>query len=111
MAYFDDWLNSQHKYPIYQGDPPTTESDYNARISFPEGVSRPSWSEVVAGVALQKALSKRVHAYFSEDIQGLSLQLEKIYDDIDAGKFGEDAKTGQFYKFIKDIKQKYPKPE
>ena len=110
MAYFDDWLDSQNKYPIYQGDPPTTESDYNARVSFSDGVSRPSWSEIVAGVALQEVLSKRVHAYFSNDIQGLSLQLEKIYDDIDAGKFGEDAKTGQFYKFIKDIKQKYPKP-
>tara|TARA_R100000388_G_scaffold76222_1_gene55387 strand:- start:28 stop:360 length:333 start_codon:yes stop_codon:yes gene_type:complete len=110
MAYFDDWLNGQKKYPIYQGNPPTTEADYNTRVSFSDGVSRPSWSEVVAGVALQEVLDKRLHAYYSDDIQGLSLQLEKIYDDIDAGKFGEDAKTGQFYKFIKDIKQKYPKP-
>ena len=110
MAYFDDWLDSQKKYPIYQGNPPTTEADYNARVRFSDDVSRPSWSEVVGGVALQEVLNKRLHAYYSDDIQGLSLQLEKIYDDIDAGKFGEDAKTGQFYKFIKDIKQKYPKP-
>ena len=110
MAYFDDWLSSQEKYPIYQGNPPTTEEDYNARISFSDGVSRPSWSEVVAGVALQEVLDKRLHEYFSNNPQGLALQLEKIYDDIDAGKFGENAKTGQFYKFIKHIKEKYPKP-
>ena len=107
MAYFDDWLNSQHKYPIYQGDPPTTESDYNARISFPEGVSRPSWSEVVAGVALQEVLSKRLRAYFSEDIQGLSLQLEKIYDDmmksIDFHNYGHLVKYQQTRVYLNKV--------
>lgn len=110
MAYFDDWLDSQNKNPIYVGNPPTDEADYKTRVSFPDGESAPTWSEVVAGVALQEIIDKRLYAYYSEDIQGLSLQLEKIYDDIDAGKFGENAKTGQFYTFIKNIKQKYPKP-
>jgi len=41
----------------------------------------------------------------------ISFQLEKLYDDIDAGLFGEDAKTGQFYLYIKGIKDSIPKPD
>jgi len=38
-------------------------------------------------------------------------QLEMIYRDIDSGKFGEDAKTGEFFLAIKAIKDGSPKPE
>ena len=38
-------------------------------------------------------------------------QLDKLYDDIKAGKFGEDAKTGSWYLWIKGIKDANPKPE
>jgi len=38
-------------------------------------------------------------------------QLDKLYDDIEAGKFGEDAKTGSWYLWIKAIKDANPKPE
>ena len=41
----------------------------------------------------------------------ISFQLEKLYDDIDAGLFGEEAKTGQFYLYIKGIKDSIPKPD
>ena len=107
MAHFDDWLESQNKNPIYVGNPPTDEADYKARVTFPDGESAPTWTEVAAGVALQEVLNKRLHAYYSDDPQGLSLQLEKLYDDIDAGTLD---KTGKFYKFIKDIKTANPKP-
>ena len=43
--------------------------------------------------------------YYSE----LSEQLDKIYHDIDSGKFGDTAKTGQFYLARKAVKDKYPK--
>ena len=36
-------------------------------------------------------------------------QLNLLFDDIEAGLFGEAAKTGQFYQFIVDIKNKIPK--
>jgi hypothetical protein len=36
-------------------------------------------------------------------------QLELIYKDIQAGVFGESAKTGEFSKYIMAIKNKYPK--
>lgn len=43
--------------------------------------------------------------YYSE----LSEQLDKLYHDIDSGKFGDTAKTGQFYLKRKAVKDKFPK--
>ena len=36
-------------------------------------------------------------------------QLDLLWHDIDAGKFGNDAKTGSFYLSRKAVKDKYPK--
>lgn len=36
-------------------------------------------------------------------------QLDKLYHDIDSGKFGDTAKTGEFYLARKAVKDKYPK--
>lgn len=38
----------------------------------------------------------------------LSEQLDKLFHDIDNGKFGDTAKTGQFYLARKAVKDKYP---
>lgn len=38
-------------------------------------------------------------------------QLDMLYKDIDSGKFGETAKTSQFYLTIKNVKDSSPKPE
>ena len=37
-------------------------------------------------------------------------QLDMLYNDIEAGKFGEDAKTGSWYLWVKGIKDANPKP-
>ena len=37
-------------------------------------------------------------------------QLAMLYHDIDSGKFGVNAKKSSFYKSIKSVKSKYPKP-
>ena len=37
-------------------------------------------------------------------------QLDQLFRDINAGKFGTDAKTGEWYKKIKEIKEENPKP-
>ncbi len=34
-------------------------------------------------------------------------QLDKLYHDIDSGKFGDNAKTGGFYLARKAVKDKY----
>ena len=36
-------------------------------------------------------------------------QLDKLYHDIDSGKFGDTAKTSSFYLARKAVKDKYPK--
>ena len=38
-------------------------------------------------------------------------QLGKLFNDIDAGLFGEQAKTGEFYNHIKAVKDANPKPD
>jgi len=38
----------------------------------------------------------------------LGEQLDNLYHDIDSGKFGETAKTGQFYLARKAVKDKFP---
>ena len=37
-------------------------------------------------------------------------QLDQLYHDINAGKFGADAKTGEWFVGISSVKTKYPKP-
>ena len=50
------------------------------------------------------AITKRA-AYFEK----LATQLDKLYHDIDSGKLGDNAKTGDFYVGRKAVKDKYPK--
>ena len=50
------------------------------------------------------AITKRA-AYY----ESLATQLDKLYHDIDSGKLGDDAKTGDFYVGRKAVKDKYPK--
>ena len=45
-----------------------------------------------------------------EYYQKLGDQLDELYHDITAGKYGEDAKTSDFYLSRKAVKDKYPKP-
>ena len=44
-----------------------------------------------------------------QKIQKQKEQLDLLYHDIDSGKFGADAKTGNFYLSRKAVKDKYPK--
>ena len=37
-------------------------------------------------------------------------QLDKLYHDINAGKFGADAKTGEWFVGITSVKTAFPKP-
>ena len=37
-------------------------------------------------------------------------QLDQLYHDIEAGKFGADAKTGEWFVGITSVKTAYPKP-
>ena len=41
---------------------------------------------------------------------GIAEQLDQLYRDIDAGKFGADAKTGEWFVGITSVKTLNPKP-
>ena len=40
----------------------------------------------------------------------LTEQLDQLYHDINAGKFGADAKTGNWFVGISSVKTSFPKP-
>ena len=108
-ANFDTFFANKNIDIRYTGNPPTTKEDYDSRIVFPNN-DKVSWEEVEAGVALTKCQKERLEDYHGGPRGGWHIQLEKLWDDIDAGKFGETAKTGQFYTYVKNIKEKHPKP-
>jgi len=112
MALFDDAVRSLGADPVYVGNPPTTEAEYLEQITWPEGVTAPTWAEIETQMALEEVTRARLAAYLGGEQDGtLNRQLEKLWDDIDAGLFGADAKTGLFYTFVSDIKAANPKPE
>ena len=41
---------------------------------------------------------------------GIGEQLDQLFHDVDAGKFGADAKTGEWFNKIKAVKYANPKP-
>tara|TARA_Y100000361_G_scaffold131028_1_gene127436 strand:- start:34 stop:354 length:321 start_codon:yes stop_codon:yes gene_type:complete len=40
----------------------------------------------------------------------IGAQLDKLYHDINSGKFGSEAKNGDWFVGISSVKTKYPKP-
>jgi len=59
----------------------------------------------VTGMVVQRHNYKHVRRY-SQHHQ----QLDMLWHDINDGFFGENAKNGQWYKAIKEIKDQHPKP-
>ena len=60
-----------------------------------------------------EAIEQSANAYkFSRRETYISVeeQLDQLYRDVAAGKFGEDAKTGEWYVGITSVKSSNPKP-
>ncbi len=55
-------------------------------------------------ITTTETISQKRAKYYSM----LSEQLDKLYHDIDSGKFGDTAKTGEFYLARKAVKDKFP---
>ena len=60
-------------------------------------------------VAKEEYKSKRQYAG-SVTYPNLGEQLDQLFHDVDAGKFGADAKTGEWFNKIKAVKEANPKP-
>tara|TARA_R110002012_G_scaffold223477_1_gene395449 strand:- start:43 stop:336 length:294 start_codon:yes stop_codon:yes gene_type:complete len=94
MAIFDNVVNKFDNFKGYEGNPPTTEAEYNALDCWKDPSNKPSWETILSSVSLEETRSLRAAAYPSwED------QLDNIYHNgVDAWKVD-----------IKKIKDKYPK--
>lgn len=76
----------------------------------PDGTPCPTWEEVQAECDRHEKISnyyKYAYDRSKEFPQGFK-QLDMLWDDIDSGK---PLKEGKWYNTIKEIKEKYPKPE
>jgi hypothetical protein len=76
----------------------------------PDGIPCPTWDEVMAECERHRAISdyyKYAYDRAKEFPQGFK-QLDMLWDDIDSGK---PLKEGKWYNTIKEVKEKYPKPE
>ena len=85
-----------------------------ANLIVLDGGSKPTESEVNAGLAaMQSEWDEANKEYKTQRITGIGdtsgypnirTQLDQLYHDIDAGKFGSDAKTGVWFVGISSVK-------
>ena len=84
-----------------------------ANLVVHDGGSKPSETECINGLkALQDAWDLECNSYYSKrrlEYPNIGNQLDQLYHDINAGKFGVDAKTGEWFVGISSVKTKYPK--
>ena len=62
-----------------------------------------------AADAIERAANKYKNVR-REKYNNIPEQLDQLYRDVAAGKFGEDAKTGEWFVGISSIKSNNPKP-
>ena len=60
--------------------------------------------------AKQDYINKRTVGVSTTVYPGMAEQLDQLYHDINAGKFGSDAKTGDWFVGISSVKTTIPKP-
>ena len=86
---------------------------YNNQFSVcedPEGREPPTGCEIIAEVKREE----KIYKYYEYErtrmgkYPDLDHQLDMLFHDIEEGKLD---KTGSFYRAIKDVKEKYPKPD
>ena len=59
-------------------------------------------------IDLADPVSNRNRQHREEVYRNLGQQLNLLYDDIQAGVFGDAARTGQFATYLKDLKNQWP---
>lgn len=98
MANFDNALIALGKTKaVYTGDPPTTQAEYEANVTFLDGEIAPTWSEIEAQMAVEIVRQQRSVAY------------PPIGDQLDALWKGGAAAAEMLAK-VQAVKAKYPKP-
>lgn len=81
-------------------------------LIVPEKLSNSDDYRVIDGVVCSRETPLEVNLHYSfarNQTYNLGEQLDLLYKDIRDGLLGEAAKTGKFYTYITEIKQRYPK--
>ena len=91
-----------------------------ANLIIHDGGSKPSESDCTTGLAaMQATWDEENKEYKIQRVVGVGTtagydtitnQLDQLYRDINAGKFGSDAKTGEWFVGISSVKTSFPKP-
>jgi|TARA_A100000172_G_C3015552_1_gene101348 hypothetical protein len=55
--------------------------------------------------------NKRINVVEQAPYKDIREQLDLLWHDIDAGKFGDAAKTGEWYKDVKAVKDRFTKTD
>ena len=97
MAIFDNVVNKFDNFKGYEGNPPTTEAEYNALDCWKDPSNKPSWETILSSVSLEETRSLRKQEY-----KPLAEQLDMQYHDSQDG-------TETWLDHIKEVKAKYPK--
>ena len=113
--HINDWLASYRTGAWYSYGGKT---QIYANLIVEDGGSKPTESEVTAGLksmqdtfdAQEYSRNRVVGSATTSGYLPLQDQLDQLYRDINAGKFGSDAKTGEWYVGITSVKTLYPKP-
>ena len=79
-----------------------------------DSVTKPTDSEITTELARLQAIedwstNRRVGTATTSGYGTFSSQLDQLYHDINAGKFGADAKTGDWFVGISSVKNAFPK--
>ena len=91
-----------------------------ANLIVHDGGSKPTETECTNGLAaLQAAWDEKNKEYKIQRVVGVGTtagypnirtQLDQLWHDIDSGKFGANAKTGDWFVGISSVKNAFPKP-
>ena len=113
--HINDWLASYRTGAWYSYNGKTQTY---ANLVVEDGGSKPTESEVTAGLkAMQDTFDAQLYArnrlVGSATTSGylpLQEQLDQLYRDMQSGKLGVGATTGEWYVGITSVKTSYPKP-
>ena len=77
-------------------------------------ITQPTKDEIKAEISnyqveLDKTFYKQQRVGLADGYPSITEQLDQLYHDINAGKFGADAKTGEWFVGISSVKTSFPK--
>ena len=68
-------------------------------------------ADLAAGLIRERDIDiVRARAERRDSYEHFSMQLDKLWHDVDGGKFGNDAKTGSWYLSVKEVKDRIEVP-